>query len=316
MPDQGERPGDPACGEHLCEVIGELLDAIPAHRRLTRSAVPAVVVANDPDGAAVPSQQVIGLAHRRRLAQTKPVQENNGLTGVSRAAVAHGKSHTVAHRHINVVLAPAALDGAATSWPMIADGCGLVIQSGGSAARPPYLIAGRGHGITGSVAGEVGMDIVDAALPMNPGHGHCPARRRVARLISAPIRRTALQEAVADGLGTGVVGRFGGIEHDRRSFAAPPRKFARQLTLVTYSRTGRSAPVVGAGSGLRWSGTSEAFLVPFRGPFGRIQGNPGAADGLADGIAAHQGSAVMLRALADCPWRRQGSSGSSDDPSE
>jgi len=208
VPDQGERPGDPACGEHLCEVIGELLDAIPAHRRLTRSAVPAVVVANDPDGAAVSSQQVIGLAHRRRLAQTKPVQENNGLTGVSRAAVAHGKSHTVAHRHINVVLAPAALDGAATSWPMIADGCGLVIQSGGSAARPPYLIAGRGHGITGSVAGEVGMDI------------------------------------------------------------------------------------------------------------GRIQGNPGAADGLADGIAAHQGSAVMLRALADCPWRRQGSSGSSDDPSE
>jgi hypothetical protein len=87
---------------------------------------------------------------------------------------------------------------------------------------------------------------VDAALPMNPGHGHCPARRRVARLISAPIRRrTALQEAVADGLGTGVVGRFGGIEHDRRSFAAPPRKFARQLTLVTYPRTGRSAPVVG-----------------------------------------------------------------------
>jgi hypothetical protein len=41
-------------------------------------------------------------------------------------------------------------------------------------------------GITSSVAGEPGMNTVDAAIPMNPGHGHSPARRRVARLISAP----------------------------------------------------------------------------------------------------------------------------------
>jgi hypothetical protein len=65
---------------------------------------------------------VIDLRRPRRLAQTKPVQENDGVTGVSRAALAHGKSHTVARRHINVVLAPTALGGAATSCAMSASG--------------------------------------------------------------------------------------------------------------------------------------------------------------------------------------------------
>jgi hypothetical protein len=89
------------------------------------------------------------------------------VIGVSGAAVAHGKSHTVPRRYINVVKARAALDGAATSWPMIADGGGLVAQSGGSEVRLAYLIAAREHGVIGGVAGELGMETVYAAIPFD-----------------------------------------------------------------------------------------------------------------------------------------------------
>lgn len=107
------------------------------------------------------------------------------MIGVSGAGVAHGKSHSVAHRHINLVQARAAPGGAA-SWPLIANRYGLVIQSGGCTVCPAEVIAGRGHGITGSDIGEPGMDTVDAAIPMNPSHGQCLDRRRVARSISVP----------------------------------------------------------------------------------------------------------------------------------
>jgi hypothetical protein len=121
------------------------------------------------------------------LAKTKAVQEYDGVVSVSRAAVAHGKSHTVTRRHPNVVLAQPRLDGAQTCWTVIANGRALVAQSSGSAVRPGDLILCRW--ITDNVAGELGIDTVYVAIPKCLGHAHCPARcafarRRVARWIN------------------------------------------------------------------------------------------------------------------------------------
>ncbi|BCP08036.1 hypothetical protein MINTM020_01340 [Mycobacterium paraintracellulare] len=111
------------------EVIGKLFDAVAAHRRLTRPAVAAVVVTYEPDFAGVPPQQVLDLAGPRDLAQTKPVQEDDGAIGVSRAAVARGKPHTVTRCHPMVFLSPTLLDAVVTCWPVIFEGSGVVMLS-------------------------------------------------------------------------------------------------------------------------------------------------------------------------------------------
>lgn len=63
------------------------------------------------------------------------MQENDGATGISRAAVAHGKSHTVRRRHPNGFLAPAVLDVAVMSWPTLFEVSRPAMQSSGCAVR-------------------------------------------------------------------------------------------------------------------------------------------------------------------------------------
>jgi hypothetical protein len=76
-----------------------------------------------------------------------------------------------------------------------------------------------------------GLPIVLLPVAESPGSS---ARRSRECSASRSCRR----------LGRGVVGRFG-VMHHTHPFAAPPHWFARQLTFVTYSRTSRTAPLVG-----------------------------------------------------------------------
>ncbi|CAN5735743.1 hypothetical protein BH09ACT8_BH09ACT8_55980 [soil metagenome] len=81
--------------KHLREVLGEPLDAVGAHRRLTGAAVAAMVVADDPHRGPVPAHQVVDLTAPAHLRQAQPVQEDHGVRRASRPVVTHCKHHTV-----------------------------------------------------------------------------------------------------------------------------------------------------------------------------------------------------------------------------
>jgi hypothetical protein len=157
------------------------------------------------------------------------VRENDGVARVPEAAVAHGKLHTVARRYMNVLLAPAPLYGPATSRQAIADARGPIIQSGCGSVRLAHLITGRGHGITGPLASELGMHTglrrdTDEAGSGSSARPSCVGAPTVRRLMK-PVRRKPPHDPLADGLGTGIVGWFG-VEHDRHSIAPQPHWFA------------------------------------------------------------------------------------------
>nr|WP_242657218.1 MULTISPECIES: hypothetical protein [Mycobacterium] len=96
VPDERHHSGHVEGHQHLGEILGEAVDVVGVHRRLGGVAVPAVVVADDPDVVPPLPDQLGHLDVPGVLVHAPAVQQHHGVAGGTRSVLADRQGHTVA----------------------------------------------------------------------------------------------------------------------------------------------------------------------------------------------------------------------------